>query len=133
MLSPPRLALVILAVADVPRARKFYEEAFGWARVVDAPVYVEHALPGGMRVGLYQREGFGHNTGRVPVRVPAGELAPAELYLIVEDLEGAVARASGAGARLLSPAAPRDWGDTVAYLADPDGNVLALARTAGAR
>ncbi|MBI2920942.1 MAG: VOC family protein [Planctomycetes bacterium] len=128
-----RLSLVILAVGDLPRARRFYEEAFGWTRAVDVPVYVEHALPGGMRVGLYQREGFGHNTGRVPFRVPEGELAPTELYLGVEDLEGAVARAAAAGARLLSPAAPREWGDTVAYLADPDGNVLALARAAGAQ
>ncbi len=37
-------------------------------------------------------------------------------------------RAIAAGARELSPLAPRDWGDEAAYFADPDGNVLAVAR-----
>jgi len=36
-----------------------------------------------------------------------------------------------AGARLLSAAAPRDWGDEAAYFADPDGNVLVVARPVG--
>ena len=29
------------------------------------------------------------------------------------------------------PAAPRDWGDEAAYFADPDGNVLVVARPLG--
>jgi len=31
------------------------------------------------------------------------------------------------GARVLSELEPRDWGDKVAYYADPEGNVLAVA------
>ncbi len=33
-----------------------------------------------------------------------------------------------AGGRLLSALAPRPWGETVAYYADPDGNVIAVAQ-----
>ena len=29
----------------------------------------------------------------------------------------------------LSPLAPRDWGDEAAYFADPDGVVIAVARS----
>ncbi len=123
-----RHVLTILAVDDLERAAAFYDAAFGWRRQVDAPVYVELELPSGMRLGLYEREGFGRNTGRVPVRTPLGELSPTELYLHVDDLPAAISRLEAAGARPLSPLARRDWGDDAAYFADPDGNVLVVAR-----
>jgi uncharacterized glyoxalase superfamily protein PhnB len=52
------------------------------------------------------------------------------LYLYPDDLEAAIDRLVAAGARPLSSIALRDWGDEVAYFADPDGTVIALARTA---
>jgi catechol 2,3-dioxygenase-like lactoylglutathione lyase family enzyme len=127
-MSRARHVLTILAVEDVPRARGLYDAAFGWPTDVDLPVYVEYVLPGDQRIGLYARRGFARNTGVVPVATPTGAIAPTELYLRVDDLEEAAGRLAAAGARLLSPAAPRDWGDTVAYFADLDGNVLAIAR-----
>ncbi|MBI2932661.1 MAG: VOC family protein, partial [Planctomycetes bacterium] len=42
--------------------------------------------------------------------------------------EPAIARIEATGARLLSARAPRPWGDEAAYYADPDGNVVVLAR-----
>lgn len=125
---PARHALTILAVEDLRRAANFYAAAFGWPRSVDAPIYVELALPEGMRLGLYERAGFARNTGRAPARIAAGELAPTELYLYPDDLAQAIRRLEAAGARLLSARAPRDWGDDAAYYADPDGNVLVVAR-----
>ena len=126
--SAARHVLTILAVEDLARAKAFYEAAFGWERLVDVPVYVELAVPGGMRLGLYARDGFAHNTGQAPAPTPAGAITPTELYLWVDDLDGALERMTGAGARLLSARAARDWGDEAAYFADPDGNVVVLAR-----
>jgi predicted enzyme related to lactoylglutathione lyase len=125
---PVRHVLTILAVSDLERAKRFYDSAFGWTRSVETPVYVEHSLPGGMRLGLYERNGFGKNTGQVPELLPDGALTPTELYLYAEDLPVAIGRVAHAGARPLSALAPRPWGDEVAYFADPEGNVLALAR-----
>jgi predicted enzyme related to lactoylglutathione lyase len=119
--------LNVFAVADVARAVAFYRAAFGWKVVVDVAVFVELETPGPFRIGLYERHGFGRNTAQVPVEVPSGAIAPVELYLRVDDLPAAVASAVSAGARVLSPASMRPWGDEVAYLADPDGNVVALA------
>ncbi|MCC6748547.1 MAG: VOC family protein [Deltaproteobacteria bacterium] len=130
MAPGPRHVLTILAVADLARARAFYRAALGWAESVVTPVYVELEVPGGMRFGLYQREGFGRNVGRLPARVPEGELAPTEIYLYAEDMEAALLRVRAAGAEELSPLAERPWGDEAAYFADPDGNVLVLARPA---
>ncbi len=126
--APARHILTILAVNDLDRSRAFYDAAFGWAIAVEVPVYVEYMLPGGMLFGLYQREGFARNTGIAPATLPAGSITGTEIYLRVEDLPGAVARLRQAGARLLAPAAPRDWGDEAAYFADPEGNVLVVAR-----
>ena len=128
MTSVATHVLTILAVEDVPRAAAFYERAFGWPRLVDVPVYVELTLPGGMRLGLYDRRGFGRNTGQVPTAIGPGARAPTELYRHTDDVAAAVKRLEEAGARELSPLAPRDWGDEAAYFADPDGNVLVVAR-----
>lgn len=119
---------VILAVDDVPRAVRFYRQAFAWAQEVDAPNYAEFRLPNGLHLGLYERDGFALNVNEPPFPIPAGTLCPTELYVDVSDVSAAIAQVERAGARLLSPLSPRDWGDEVAYFSDPDGNVLALAR-----
>jgi Rho-binding antiterminator len=124
----PELILIILAVSDLKRSARFYEQAFSWTRTVDAPVYLEYTLANGMRLGLYQRESFAVNTGVLPEVAGPGSITGSELYLRVADVEQAAIRLIDAGARVLSKPAPRDWGDEVAYVADPDGNVIALAR-----
>ena len=123
-----RHVLTILAVSDRARSAAFYREAFGFRQLVDSKVYSEFELAGGMRLGVYEREGFGRNTGQVPTQVPAGALSPTELYLHADDLDLAIERLKKAGAKELSPCARRDWGDEAAYFADPDGNVLVVAR-----
>ena len=127
----PRLALIILAVSDLTRSLKFYREVFDWTQNVDLPVYAEFELPGGMRLGLYDREGFGRNAGRVPFAIPHGELASTEIYFYADDITTLIRRLEAADARRLNPLALRDWGDEAAYFADPDGNVLVVARSVG--
>ncbi len=127
-LAQARHNLTILAVRDLERSIRFYRDAFGWPQCVDVPVFAQFTLPEGRGVGLYQQDAFAANTGIRPTLPPAGRIGGAELYLEVDDLEGAVARLEAAGARLLSAAALRDWGDEAAYFADPDGHVLVVAR-----
>jgi len=125
-----RHVLTILAVRDLDAATRFYREAFGWPQRVNAPVYSEFEVPGGMRLGVYERNGFGRNTGQVPSPIEHGQLAPTELYFYADDIEHAIALIRAAGARELSALAPRAWGDEAAYFSDPDGNVIVLARKA---
>ena len=126
--TQPRHILTILAVADLDRSARFYRQAFDWPARVEVPVYVELALPDGRGLGLYRREGFAHNTGRTPAVVSDGGTTATEIYLHCADLDAAIARLDQMGAHRLSARAPRDWGDEAAYYADPDGNVLVLAR-----
>lgn len=118
------LAVVILAVDDLARAVAFWRAAFGLTPGVEAPVYVElHGL--GVTLGLYAREGYAKNVGALPAR--AVGVSATELYLRVPDIDAACAAIAAAGGRPLSPAADRPWGERVAYFADPDGNVVAVA------
>lgn len=123
-----RHVLTILAVERFREVVDFYKAAFSWEATVETPVYAEFALPGGQRIGIYEREGFARNTEQAPVAIGGGELAPTELYFHADDLGAAIARLAAAGARVLSPPALRGWGDEAAYFADPAGNVLVLAR-----
>ncbi len=130
MPATTQLSLVILAVDDVQRAVRFYQQTFGWAQIVDAAVYAELELPAGMRLGLYLRDGFVRNTGEPVAAAPPRGTTATELYLAVDDLDQAAAALAEAGARCLSPAQPRAWGDRAAYFADPDGNVVVVAVSA---
>ena len=125
-MTEPRLALVILAVEDRALSLAFYQDAFGWSLEIDAPVYAELALPGGMRLGIYDRRHFGTNFGHEPRRT--GGMTCTELYIHVDAIDRAGDRVIRAGGRLLDRRRPRDWGDEVAYFSDPDGNILALAQ-----
>jgi hypothetical protein len=64
---------------------------------VDAPTDVELAIPGGMRAGLYRRDGFARNTGVSAARVLDGTVSPAELYLHADDLQATIDRVTPAG------------------------------------
>ena len=126
--STSRHVLTILAVDDLERAAGFYEQAFGWPRSVSVPVYVELDAAG-MRLGLYLREGFAKNTGgEIPAARPPRGTSATEIYLHCDDLDDVIARLRAIGARVLSELAPRPWGDDAAYFADPEGNVVAVAR-----
>ena len=120
---------VIFAVDDLARSLAFYEQAFGWPRNdrIDFDNYVELLPPDGGSLGLYQRHGFARTVGAEPENVAGDRVAPAYLYVRVEEVEAVVRRLEAAGGRPLSPLAARSWGETAAWFADPDGNVIAVA------
>jgi lactoylglutathione lyase len=123
-----RHAITIFAVDDVARAARFYEAALGAKPRLDVGVFAELDMPDGPAIGVYLRGGFERNTGRPATPPAAGATTSTELYFRVDDVAATLARALAAGAHLLSPTAPRPWGEVVAYAADPDGNVLAFAQ-----
>jgi predicted enzyme related to lactoylglutathione lyase len=121
---------VIFAVSDLARSLAFYEQAFDWPRNdrIDYANYVELHPPDGGTLGLYDRDGFAETVGATPVE-PNGDVAPTYVYVRVADVRAAIERIEGAGGRPLSPLRPRSWGETAAWFADPDGNVVAVAQT----
>jgi predicted enzyme related to lactoylglutathione lyase len=121
---------VIFAVSDLERSLALYEQAFGWPRNewIDYTNYVELLPPDGGALGLFEREGYAGLVGAEPADIPAGRVSPAYLYVRVEDAEALVQRLEEAGARRLTDFARQSWGETAAWFADPDGNVVAVAQ-----
>jgi predicted enzyme related to lactoylglutathione lyase len=120
---------VIFAVNDLQRSLDFYEQAFDWPRNerIDYSNYVElHPTDGGT-LGLYERDGYAATVGATATETPEDRVAPAYVYVRVEDVDAATARIEAAGGRPLSPLSARSWGETAAWFADPDGNVVAVA------
>jgi predicted enzyme related to lactoylglutathione lyase len=122
---------VIFAVSDLARSLDFYEWAFDWPRNdrIDYPSYVELLPPDGGALGLFTRDGFEEMVGAGTANVSEDRVAPAYLYVRVDDVENVAGRVEAAGGRPLSPLAPRSWGEVAAWFADPDGNVVAVAQS----
>jgi predicted enzyme related to lactoylglutathione lyase len=120
---------VVLAVSDLERSLDFYERAFDWPRNerIDYTNYVELLPPDGGAVGLFESDGYAELVGADSAPIPEGRVAPAYVYVRVADVETVASRVAAAGGRSLSALAPRSWGESAAWFADPDGNVIAVA------
>ncbi len=126
------IAHFILYVRDQARSAAFYAAALDLAPRLDVPGMTEFALSDGAVLGLMPETGIVALLGpRLPDPRAASGTPRAELYLVVEDPEAALARALDAGAAALSPLRARDWGHLAGYVLDPDGHVLAFAAADG--
>jgi catechol 2,3-dioxygenase-like lactoylglutathione lyase family enzyme len=115
-----RISLVTLGVADLARARAFYE-ALGWAGAEQPDDEVCFFQAGGMVFGLWTALG-GHGA-------PGIELA----YNVrsPEEVDALLAEAERAGGTIRRPAVVMDWGGTSGAFADPDGYVWEVADNPG--
>jgi lactoylglutathione lyase len=120
-----RLGYVIHHVPDVPKTVEFYERAFGLTRrfVHESGDYAEMetggtALAFGART-LIERMGLPCPPSGTPV-------AGIEIALVTDAVETAFERAVSAGATPVKPPERQPWGQTVAYVRDPDGFLVEL-------
>lgn len=128
-MSPgPAAALTVLFVKNPALSRDFYCALLEISPMVDEPGMVILAPWPGMELGLMAESAIRRLLPGIP-DVPTGERAPrCELYFRFADLDAAWQRALGAGGRVLSAPAMRDWNEEAGYLLDPDGHLVACAR-----
>ena len=124
-----RFGYTILYVEDVARSLDFYERALGLERrfLHDSGEYGEletgatalafatHGLAASNLPGVYDEAA--EDSGRPPF----------EVCFVTEDVEGAYGRAVGAGADAITEPQTKPWGQEVAYVRDPDGNLIEIA------
>jgi catechol 2,3-dioxygenase-like lactoylglutathione lyase family enzyme len=120
-----RLSLVTLGVADVARARAFYE-ALGWvsgAATADDVVFFQ---AGGMIVALWGRERLAEDTvvedngGWGGVTLAYNARSPADVDAVIDE-------ARRAGARIAREGAETFWGGYSGVFVDPDGHPWEIA------
>jgi catechol 2,3-dioxygenase-like lactoylglutathione lyase family enzyme len=122
----PRISLITLGVADLARARAFYEKLGFKASSVGGGEVVFFQT-GGMALGLFPRESLACDA-----KVSAdgsGFRAVALAHNVRErsDVEAIIAEAEAAGARVVKPAEDASWGGRSGYFADPDGHLWEVA------
>ncbi len=120
----PRVSLVTLGVADLDRARRFYE-ALGWRdeSTDDGVVFFQC---GGMVVGLWDREALAKDS----VADDAGGWGGITLAYNVREpaqVDAVVAEFTAAGGTVHRAPQETFWGGYSALVADPDGHRWEIA------
>ena len=124
-----RLSLITLGVADVGRARAFYE-ALGWQMdggVDNESDHVAFFQAGGLIVALWDRGKLAEDStvtdegGWGGITLAYNVNSPGQVDAVIEE-----ARAAG-GARSAVPGAETSWGGYSAVFIDPDGHPWEVA------
>ena len=129
-LPPVSLGCVILYVKDVSASLAFYQNAFGLSQRFfnddNGKAYGELET-GAVRLSFAS---LALATEQLKQDVIAASLHRAplgfEIALVTPDVPGLFAYAVKAGATAVTEPAKKPWGQTVAYLRDPDGHVVEL-------
>ena len=120
-----RLSLVTLGVADIPRARAFYE-ALGWETRAEPDDDVVFFQSGGMIVALWSRaelaadSGVEDTGGWGGITLAHNVRSPAEVDAVIEE-------ARRAGAQIPREGAETFWGGYSGAFVDPDGHPWEVA------
>ena len=117
----------MLTVADVKAAAAFYQKAFGFAKrgIMNNPdgkaIHGELTLRG---TTLMLNPEIPQMGSRSAKSIGA---SPASLYLLVENVDKAVAKAVKLGAAAKGPVMDMFWGDRCGTVVDPDGYTWMVA------
>ncbi len=122
-------AEIILYVADQQKSRDFYSVVLQKQPSLDVPGMTEFDLADNLKLGLMSENGIAKIlAGKTPHPSTGNGIPRCELYLHTDNLEESFNLAIKNGAKEISKIQDRDWGDTVGYVADPDGHIIAFAK-----
>jgi lactoylglutathione lyase len=127
-----RFGYTILYVSDVAASLDFYERALGQRRrfLHESGQYAELET-GTTALGLAAHELAAANLPGVFRPEEGSSAQPAfEVCFVTDRVQAAFDRAIEEGAESVSPPQTKPWGQDVAYVRDPDGNLVELASPA---
>lgn len=119
-----RLSLVTLGVADLARAKAFYE-ALGW-QAADGPDEVAFFQAGGIVFGLWSRDSLAEDSG-VADGGGWGGVTLAHNVRSAEEVDRVIEEARAAGATIARDGAETFWGGYSGCFIDPDGHPWEIA------
>ena len=120
-----RISLVTLGVADLERARRFYE-ALGWTTDAEQGADIVFFQAGAMIVALWGRSELAEDSG---VDDPGGfgGITLAHNVGSPEEVDATLAEAEKAGAHIARAGAATFWGGYSGVFHDPDGHPWEVA------
>ena len=111
----------IISTPDLARMRRFYESVLGATLIrrvpEDGPVFYVGLELGGSELGLSSDDG-----------VSPGDPGRMLLSIEVPDVDALLPQVEGFGGTATSGANDMPWGQRVAHIKDPDGNVVNLTQ-----
>ena len=120
-----RLSLITLGVADLGRAKAFYE-ALGWTTGAQPEDDVAFFQAGGMVVALWGRGQLAEDSG-VEDGGGWGGITLAYNTRSPEEVDAVIEEARAAGARIAREGAATFWGGYSGMFVDPDGHPWEVA------
>ncbi|WP_413876699.1 VOC family protein [Albidovulum sp.] len=124
-MTPQRVTLITLGVADLSRSRAFYE-TLGWVPA-EAQEGVAFYQMHGAVLALFGRDALAADQGRPGAALGTGAMALAQNFPTEAAVDAAWGAALAAGAVPLKAPEKVFWGGYSGYYADPDGHVWELA------
>ncbi len=124
-MTPQRVTLITLGVADLARSRAFYE-ALGWQPATAIEEVVFYQIHGAV-LGLFGRKALAADQGRPGTELGTGAMTLAQNFATEAEVDAVWEAAVKAGAEPLKPPEKVFWGGYSGYYADPDGHVWEVA------
>lgn len=125
-MTPQRVTLITLGVADPGRSRAFYR-ALGWQESSQSQDSVAFYQMNGCVLALFGRDDLAADQGRPGAALGTGAVTLAQNFGTEAEVDAAYAAALAAGATGLKPPEKVFWGGYSGYWADPDGHVWEMA------
>lgn len=123
-----RLSLITLGVADLGRARAFYEGVLGWSRVNEDEGVAFYNV-GGPVLALFEHAELGKDMG-VDGSAPSGPYGGFSLALNLRgrvEVDALFAELEGKGVTIVKRPHEVFWGGYSGYFADVDGHAWEVA------
>ena len=124
-MTPQRVTLITLGVADLARSKAFYA-AMGWTPTRDEGEVVFYQI-NGMVLGLFELGPLAKDQGRPDAKLGKGAITLAQNFATEDEVDAAYALALSSGAVGLKAPEKVFWGGYSGYYADPDEHVWEVA------
>jgi lactoylglutathione lyase len=115
---------VIVYVNDFEKTMEFYKDILGLKVKMQAETYVEFDT-GSTTLSINTRESAREITG-LPIPLEVGNSQTFEIGFVVENVEECINNLRQKGVTIVSEPVTKPWGQTVAYVADPDGHFIEI-------
>ena len=125
-MTPQRVTLITLGVADLERSKAFYG-ALGWVPTQDEGEVVFYQI-NGLILGFFGLGPLAKDQGRPDAQLGTGAMTLAQNFTTDEEVDAAYDLALKAGATALKAPEKVFWGGYSGYYADPDGHVWEVAQ-----
>ncbi len=124
-LMQPRLSFITLGVADLDRAKRFYNEVLGWRPMHDAGGIVMYKL-NGMVLSLFPQQELAEDA-QVVNETKGSRFTLAQCLRSTEEVDAFFAHLKRHGATITKEPVKVFWGGYSGYFTDPDGHLWEIA------